>query len=201
MMSSRCNPVMNRSDEYIGVTSRPEVYDTICGDEAFQSLTSSMADTLGTESVIIPSSAYDVFNIDTKARGMGLDYGSTFDSQMAFGAERLPQPADVVGATLDDHKVGVGFITSNAKDFPVQDIQMLRPYIPAPVGTSNWGTIGLATRGAFGQMLTDGTLLMDPRYTLPTQAVDMSGGGIYGFPAVAPASSMGIWGRRGHCER
>eukprot|EP00899_Mesostigma_viride_P013642 jgi/Mesvir1/22279/Mv17038-RA.1 len=46
-------------------------------------------------------------------------------------------------------------------------------------------------------MLTDGTLLMDPRYTLPTQAVDMSGGGIYGFPAVAPASSMGIWGRRG----
>eukprot|EP00899_Mesostigma_viride_P009146 jgi/Mesvir1/18232/Mv09511-RA.1 len=156
-----------------------------------------MADTLGTETVIVPSSAYDVFNIDTRARGMGLNYGSTFDDQMAFGAERLPKPEDVVGATLDDHKVGVGFITSNSKDFPVQDIQVLRPYIPAPVNTDNWGTIGLATKGAFGQMITDGTLLMDPRYTLPTQAMDFMGGGIYGFPTVSSASSLGIWGKTG----
>eukprot|EP00899_Mesostigma_viride_P012928 jgi/Mesvir1/21636/Mv04058-RA.1 len=197
MMGSRCNPVMSTSDEYIGVTSRPDVYDTICGDEAYQSLTSAMSDAMGTETVVVPSSAYDVFNIDTRIKGMGLSYGSTFDNQMAFGAERLPRPEDVVGATLDDHKVGVGFITSNSKDFPVQDIQVLRPYIPAPVSTDNWGTIGLATRGAFGQMLTDGTLLMDPRFTLPSQAMDMSGGGIYGFPTVLSAAPLGIWGEAG----
>eukprot|EP00899_Mesostigma_viride_P007323 jgi/Mesvir1/16592/Mv10127-RA.1 len=197
MMGSRCNPIISTSEEYIGVTSRPDVYDTICGDEAYQSLTSSMADTLGTETVVVPSSAYDVFNIDTRARGMGLDYGSTFDSQMQFGADRLPRPEDVVGATLDDHKVGVGFITSNSKDFPVQDIQVLRPYIPAPVSTDNWGTIGIATRGAFGQMITDNTFLMDPRFTLPTQSIDLGGGGIYGYPTVTSASSMGIWGEAG----
>eukprot|EP00899_Mesostigma_viride_P009545 jgi/Mesvir1/18592/Mv17101-RA.1 len=197
MMGSRCNPIMSTSDEYIGVTSRPDVYDTICGDEAYQSLTSSMANTLGTETVIVPVGAYDVYNLDTQTRAMGLSYGSTFEDQLAFGAERLPKPEDVVGATLEDHKVGVGYITSNSKDFPVQDIQILRPYIPAPVGLDNWGTIGLATRGAFGQMFTNGTTMMDPRYTLPTQTADMYGTGIYGFPSVSASSMIGVWGESG----
>eukprot|EP00899_Mesostigma_viride_P001247 jgi/Mesvir1/11122/Mv06261-RA.1 len=198
MMGSRCNPVANTSEEYVGVTSRPEIFDTICGDEAFQALNSSFAADAGTATMIVPAESYDMmFNLDTRVRGAGLSYGSTFEDQLSFGTERLPKPEDVVGATLDDHKVGVGFITSNTKDFPVTDIQTLRPYIPAPISVDGWGSIGVATKGAFGQMITDNTFLMDPRFTWPMQGIDVQSNGIYGFPEVSAASSLGVWGESG----
>eukprot|EP00899_Mesostigma_viride_P015734 jgi/Mesvir1/24161/Mv10878-RA.1 len=202
MMGSRCNPITNPGDEYIGVTSRPEVFDTICGDEAFQALNSAFSAEVGTETMVVPAESYDMmFNLDTRVRGAGLSFGSTFDEQLQFGTERLPRPEDVVGATLDDHKVGVGFITSNSKDFPVTDIQTLRPYIPAPVTVDGWGSIGVATKGAFGQMITDNTFLMDPRFTWPTQGIDVHSTGIYGFPEVSTASSLGVWGESGAAPR
>eukprot|EP00899_Mesostigma_viride_P000496 jgi/Mesvir1/10447/Mv12078-RA.1 len=149
MMGSRCNPVANTSEEYVGVTSRPEIFDTICGDEAFQALNSSFAADAGTATMIVPAESYDMmFNLDTRVRGAGLSYGSTFEDQLSFGTERLPKPEDVVGATLDDHK------------------------------------------GAFGQMITDNTFLMDPRFTWPMQGIDVQSNGIYGFPEVSAASSL-----------
>eukprot|EP00899_Mesostigma_viride_P000363 jgi/Mesvir1/10327/Mv04476-RA.1 len=152
MMGSRCNPVANTSEEYVGVTSRPEIFDTICGDEAFQALNSSFAADAGTATMIVPAESYDMmFNLDTRVRGAGLSYGSTFEDQLSFGTERLPKPEDVVGATLDDHKVGVGFITSNTKDFPVTDIQTLRPYIPAPISVDGWGPSGSRPRARSGR--------------------------------------------------
>eukprot|EP00899_Mesostigma_viride_P004363 jgi/Mesvir1/13928/Mv16049-RA.1 len=145
MSSGYCNAIVDSSEEYVGVLSRPEVFDGICGDEAFQSLQSAMNGNMGTATTLIPASQYDLkFGMDTRQREYLLNHGSTFEDQLAFGSERLPAPADVVGATLDDYKVGVGYITSNSKDFPVSDIQTLRPYIPAPVSTDNWGSIGVS---------------------------------------------------------
>eukprot|EP00899_Mesostigma_viride_P001747 jgi/Mesvir1/11573/Mv04335-RA.1 len=188
---------MRSGAEYIGATSRPDVYDVICGDDAYESMTSYMADNDGRETVVVPASAFDAFNIDTRVRGVSVHDGSAFDDQLEFGAQRLPRPEDVVGATLQDHKVGVGYITSNTKDFPVHDIQVLRPYIPAPVGTDNWGTIGVATRGAFGHMLDDGRTTMDPRFTTPVQSADVRGNGIFGFPSVTVSNAFGLWGQTG----
>eukprot|EP00899_Mesostigma_viride_P008321 jgi/Mesvir1/17490/Mv08758-RA.1 len=152
MSSGYCNAIVDSSEEYVGVLSRPEVFDGICGDEAFQSLQSALNGNLGTASSIIPASQYDLkFGMDTRQREYLLNHGSTFEDQLAFGSERLPAPADVVGATLDDYKVGVGYITSNSKDFPVSDIQTLRPYIPAPpTGNSIFGFPEVADTAAFG---------------------------------------------------
>eukprot|EP00899_Mesostigma_viride_P003026 jgi/Mesvir1/12724/Mv22473-RA.1 len=126
-----------------------------------------------------------------------MDFPSEYkyaDAYVDSGKDDYVGPADVVGATLDDYKVGVGYVTSNNKDMPVTGIQTLRPYIPNPATLDGWGSIGVATRGAFGRLGTSDTssLYLDPRY----QEVDYGSVSrtVFGFPEIADTASMGVYG-------